>query len=174
MSTTQSYQVVIVGGGAGGLELAAKLGRQFGRQHIFLVDKDSDHIWKPSLHEVAAGTLDIHREGLSYFMLARDCGFTFIQGEMTGIDREQRSITLAPVLGPDHEEVFPERSLSYGTLVMAVGSKSNFFSTPGTHEHALALDSTHQAERFRLKLLNELISVTRRAQREPGAPLYIN
>ncbi|MDV2114941.1 NAD(P)/FAD-dependent oxidoreductase [Alcaligenes faecalis] len=174
MSTTQSYQVVIVGGGAGGLELAAKLGRQFGRQHIFLVDKDSDHIWKPSLHEVAAGTLDIHREGLSYFMLARDCGFTFIQGEMTGIDREQRVITLAPVLGPDHEEVFPERSLSYGTLVMAVGSKSNFFNTPGTHEHALALDSTHQAERFRLKLLNELISVTRRAQREPGAPLYIN
>ncbi len=174
MSQTQPYQVVIVGGGAGGLELAAKLGRQFGRKHVFLVDKDSDHIWKPSLHEVAAGTLDIHREGLSYFMLARDCGFTFVPGEMVGIDREERRIALAPVLGPDQEEVFPERELTYDMLVMAVGSKSNFFNTPGTSEYAIALDSTHQAERFRLKLLNELISVSRRADREQGAALHIN
>lgn len=174
MAQTQPYQVVIVGGGAGGLELAAKLGRQFGRKHVFLVDKDSDHIWKPSLHEVAAGTLDIHREGLSYFMLARDCGFTFVPGEMVGIDRDARRISLAPVLGPDQEEVFPERELAYDMLVMAVGSKSNFFNTPGTSEYAIALDSTHQAERFRLKLLNELISVSRRADRDQGAALHIN
>src|SRR5690554_1396383 len=71
----QAHKVVIVGGGAGGLELASKLGRRFGPEHVFLVDSSSDHIWKPSLHEVAAGTLDIHREGLSYAMMAKDSGF---------------------------------------------------------------------------------------------------
>ncbi|WP_394059838.1 NAD(P)/FAD-dependent oxidoreductase [Alcaligenes sp. WGS1538] len=174
MSHTQPYKVVIVGGGAGGLELAAKLGRQFGRKHVFLVDKDSDHIWKPSLHEVAAGTLDIHREGLSYFMLARDCGFTFVPGEMVGMDRDERRIFLSAVLGPNQEEVFPERQLSYDMLVMAVGSRSNFFNTPGSQDYAITLDSTNQAERFRLKLLNELISVSRRNDREQGSALHIN
>ncbi len=148
--------VVIIGGGAGGLELAAKLGRKFGPESVYLIDKDDDHIWKPSLHEVAAGTLDIHREGLSYFMLARDCGFTFIPGEMKHLDRQAKTIGLAAVYNSIGDEVFPERTITYGTLVLAVGSKSNFFNTPGAPDHAITLDSTKQAERFRLRLLHEV------------------
>jgi len=152
----QEHKVVIVGGGAGGLELAAKLGRRFGPRHVLLVDKAPDHIWKPSLHEVAAGTLDIHREGLSYAMLARDCGFTFIYGEATGVDREARTVHLEPVL-IDQQEIFPARDLHYDTLVLAVGSRSNFFGTPGAREYAMALDSTEQAERFRQRFLRRLV-----------------
>lgn len=82
-STPDSTErIVIVGGGAGGLELAAKLGRVHGRQHITLVDSRPFHIWKPSLHEAAAGTLDIHQEGLSYLMLAHMNGFSFAQGRL--------------------------------------------------------------------------------------------
>ncbi|HLS42671.1 MAG TPA: NAD(P)/FAD-dependent oxidoreductase [Paenalcaligenes sp.] len=159
--------IVIVGGGAGGLELAAKLGRKFGPESVYLIDKDDDHIWKPSLHEVAAGTLDIHREGLSYFMLARDCGFTFIPGEMLELDRTNKTVTLAAVYNSIGDEVFPQRSVQYGTLVMAVGSKSNFFNTPGASEHAITLDSTKQAERFRLRLLHELTRATDEPVRKP-------
>ena len=78
--TSASQRLIIVGGGAGGLELAAKLGRRFGPEVVTLIDSRPFHIWKPSLHEAAAGTLDIHQEGLSYFMLARQCGFTFVMG----------------------------------------------------------------------------------------------
>src|SRR3546814_5845540 len=109
----QEHKGVIVGGGAGGLELAAKLGRKYGPAHVLLVDKNGGHIWKPSLHEVAAGTLDIHREGLSYFMLAKDCGFTFIYGELEAIDREARLLKLKPVLSDSQEEVFPARDIAY-------------------------------------------------------------
>jgi NADH dehydrogenase len=158
----EKHKIVIVGGGAGGLELAARLGREFGPEHIVLVDKDDSHIWKPSLHEVAAGTLDIHREDLSYFMLARDCGFTFMRGELHSLDRAARQLGLKAVLTPSGEEVFPARTLRYDTLVMAVGSKSNFFGTPGAAEHAIALDSTGQAEHFRQRLLNELVTLNRR------------
>lgn len=157
-----THKVVIIGGGAGGLELAARLGREFGPHQVVLVDKADSHIWKPSLHEVAAGTLDIHREDLSYFMLARDCGFAFIHGELRGLDRTARQLLLEPVLAATGEEIFPARTLSYDTLVIAVGSKSNFFGTPGAAEYALALDSTAQAERFRLLFLNELVTLNRK------------
>lgn len=168
-----AHKVVIVGGGAGGLELAAKLGRKYGPAHVLLVDKDGGHIWKPSLHEVAAGTLDIHREGLSYFMLAKDCGFTFIYGELEAIDREARLLKLKPVLSDSQEEVFPARDIAYDTLVMAVGSKSNFFGTPGAAKFAIALDSTAEAERFRLRLLHELVQASRNKSEEPGYKLNI-
>lgn len=171
--TPDAHKVVIVGGGAGGLELAAMLGRKFGPQHVYLVDKTGDHIWKPSLHEVAAGTLDIHREGLSYFMLAKDCGFTFIFGEMAHVDREAKLIQLKPVVSDQGDEVLPARDLSYDTLVMAVGSKSNFFGTPGAAEFAIALDSTAEAERFRLRLLHEMVVANRKKAEDPGYVLNI-
>ncbi|WP_298015492.1 NAD(P)/FAD-dependent oxidoreductase [uncultured Castellaniella sp.] len=161
-----AHRVVIVGGGAGGLELAARLGRQFGQKHIVLIDKADSHIWKPSLHEVAAGTLDIHREGLSYFMLARQCGFTFIHGALQGLDRDAKRVRLEAAHGPTGEEVFPSRSIDYDTLVLAIGSKSNFFGTPGAPEHAIALDSTAQAENFRERLLRELAKLN--GKRESG------
>ena len=157
-----AHRVVIVGGGAGGLELAARLGRQFGPKHIFLIDEADAHVWKPSLHEVAAGTLDIHREGLSYFVLARQCGFTFVLGSMKAVDRDARQVELRPVTDAAGAEVFPARNIKYDTLVVAIGSKSNFFGTPGAPEHAIALDSTEQAEHFRISLLRALAGLNGR------------
>lgn len=156
-----THRVVIVGGGAGGLELAAKLGGRFGPRCVTLVDLAAFHIWKPSLHEVAAGTLDIHREGLSYFMLGKSRGFKFVRGEMLGADLQSHRIHLAAARDEQGEELFPARDLAYDTLVLAVGSKSNFFGTPGASQFALAIDSTAQAEKFRLRLLRALA----RAQR---------
>lgn len=153
MQAHTDHKVVIVGGGAGGLELASRLGRRYGAAHVALVDRSPLHIWKPTLHEVAAGTLDIHKEGLPYAMLARNCGFTFVPGEMHHIDRDARMVNLGQVTSEHGEDMAPARAIPYDSLVLAVGSKSNFFGTPGAAEHAIALDSVTQAERFRRKLL---------------------
>src|SRR6476469_7281776 len=105
-------EIVVVGGGAGGLELACKLGRKLGPEKVMLVDSRLYHIWKPSLHEVAAGTLDVHQEGLSYQMLAHDNRFTFVYGAMTGLDAPRRRITVGPInSAADGEEIFPERRI---------------------------------------------------------------
>lgn len=165
-----TYQVVIVGGGAGGLELAVKLGRRLGPTRVALLDKSAFHVWKPSLHEVAAGTLDIHREGLSYSMLAKDSGFTFIFGELTAVDKAERALTLMAITG---EVAIPARTVAYETLVLALGSSSNFFNTPGAAENAIALDSTDQAERFRLKLLQHLFAVDIARETDPDRVLSI-
>ena len=150
-------EIVIVGGGAGGLELACKLGRKLGPDKVLLVDSRLYHIWKPSLHEVAAGTLDVHQEGLSYQMLAHDNRFTFVYGAMTGLDAARRTLTIGPVSGAsDGEEIFPERHIGYRSLVIAVGSTSNYFGVPGAREYTISLNATEDAERFRLRLLRLL------------------
>ncbi|CAN7404525.1 NAD(P)/FAD-dependent oxidoreductase [Pseudoduganella sp. LjRoot289] len=149
-------KIVIVGGGAGGLELACKLGRNLGPRQVMLVDSRLFHIWKPSLHEVAAGTLDIHQEGLSYQMLAHDNGFTYVYGALTGLDAAARQLTVAAIATADQEEVLPERRIGFESLVLAIGSTSNYFGVPGAKEHTISLNATEDAERFRLTLLKLL------------------
>ncbi|TFW27950.1 NAD(P)/FAD-dependent oxidoreductase [Massilia horti] len=166
--------IVIVGGGAGGLELACKLGRKLGPAKVALVDSRLYHIWKPSLHEVAAGTLDIHQEGLSYQMLGHDNGFTFVYGAMTALDAAVRRLTVAPVTATaDNEEVLPERHIEYDSLVIAVGSTSNYFGVPGAREHTISLNGTEDAERFRLKLLRLLAGAEQEAEEGDQAGLDV-
>lgn len=150
------HRIVIVGGGAGGLELACKLGRKLGAEQVTLVDQQLFHIWKPSLHEVAAGTLDIHQEGLSYEMLAHDNRFNFCLGAMTALDSAGRTVTVAPVQDEHGEELVPERRLPFDSLVMAVGSTANHFNVPGAAEHTLSLNRPADAELFRRRMLKLL------------------
>ena len=168
-----SHRVVIVGGGAGGLELAAKLGRKHGPGCITLVDSRPIHIWKPSLHEAAAGTLDIYQEGLSYLMLANLCGFTFALGELRAVDRARRAITVGQVLDAQGDTVLPQRELPYDTLVLALGSVSNFFNTPGAAQYAVTLDTTENAEEFRLTMLKAMVQVDQAKVRDPSAKLDV-
>ena len=159
---------VIVGGGAGGLELACKLGRKLGPGKVMLVDSRLYHIWKPSLHEVAAGTLDIHAEGLSYQMLAHDNGFTYVYGALEALDAAAHTITVSPIETQTGESVLPQRQIRFESLVLAVGSTSNYFGVPGAQEHTISLNATEDAERFRLTLLKLLAQAATRKDAARG------
>lgn len=153
------YQYVIVGGGAGGVELAARLGRQFGkegRNKVLLIDRSVFHIWKPTLHEVAVGTLNPQQEGLSYSILARRNHFSFTVGHLIGLDAENKQLTLAEVYtdDQDHDLITPERTISFERCVLAVGSGSNFFNTKGAAEHAYVLENAQDAQHFQRHLLD--------------------
>ena len=165
--------IVVVGGGAGGLELVCKLGRRLGPQAVTLVDSRLSHIWKPSLHEVAAGTLDIHQEGLSYQMLAHDNGFTFVYGPLIALDSAARTITVGAAHDETGEVLVPERTLAYESLVIAVGSTSNYFGVPGAAEHTIALNAPEDAEHFRLRMLKLLSRAELRKDLDPQAHIDI-
>jgi NADH dehydrogenase len=165
--------IVIVGGGAGGLELACKLGRKLGPSKVMLVDSRSFHIWKPSLHEVAAGTLDVHQEGLSYQMLAHDNGFTFTYGAMTALDSRARTLRVAAIVTSAGEQVLPERDIAFQSLVLAVGSTSNYFGVPGAQEHTISLNATEDAERFHLTLLKLLTQADLKKAHDPAAGIDV-
>ncbi|WBA13656.1 NAD(P)/FAD-dependent oxidoreductase [Salinivibrio proteolyticus] len=153
-------KIIVVGGGAGGLELATKLGRTLGRKRraqITLVDKNSSHLWKPLLHEVATGSMDEGVDALSYRAHAKNHGFDFQMGTLWDIDRDQKVITLAPMYDENNELLMPERELEYDILVMAIGSTSNDFNTPGVRDHCIFLDNPKQAHRFRAEMNNEFL-----------------
>lgn len=150
------YDIVIVGGGAGGLELASRLGRRLGGRHgkrrVLLIDRSSFHIWKPTLHEVAAGTLDVHQEGISYSILGRSNGFNFLLGELEAFDPTAKRLTLKAITDDDGQVLAPERAISFTYGVLAIGSGSNLFGTPGA-EQAHLLERTEDAEAFHVRLL---------------------
>ncbi|WPC04391.1 NAD(P)/FAD-dependent oxidoreductase [Pseudomonas sp. MBLB4123] len=155
-----SHRIVIVGGGAGGLELATRLGRTLGKRgqaKVVLVDANLTHIWKPLLHEVAAGSLNSSEDELNYVAQAKWNHFEFQLGRMTGLNRADRRITLAATIDERGEVLMPERELSYDSLVIAVGSTTNDFGTPGAAEHCLFLDTREQAERFHRQLLSHYL-----------------
>lgn len=155
-----SHRIVIVGGGAGGLELATRLGRKLGKSgaaRIILVDANLTHIWKPLLHEVAAGSLNSSEDELNYVAQAKWNHFEFQLGRMSGLDRTSKSITLAPTLDDDGQVLMPERRITYDSLVIAVGSTTNDFGTPGAAEHCIFLDTRAQAERFHRRMLSHYL-----------------
>lgn len=142
-----SHRIVIVGGGAGGLELATRLGRKLGKSgaaRIILVDANLTHIWKPLLHEVAAGSLNSSEDELNYVAQAKWNHFEFQLGRMSGLDRAGKSITPAPTLDDDGQVLMPERSISYDSLVIAVGSTTNDFGTPGAAGTASSSTLAHR------------------------------
>jgi NADH dehydrogenase len=155
------HRFIIVGGGAGGLELATRLGdryaspskRHAAKAQVTLVDRYPTHIWKPLLHEVAAGSMDPFTQELEYAAQARWHGFEFQQGELAGIDRAAKRITLSAVADDDGAELLPPRDLEYDTLIIAIGSTTAFFGVKGAAEFSIALDTVSEAERFRKRLI---------------------
>lgn len=154
------HKIVIVGGGAGGLELATRLGKAYGRGNkviVTLVDKNRTHIWKPKLHEIASGSMDFGDHEVDYMAQAHWNHFTFRIGELKGLDRTNKNIDLFPYLDSDGSPVTPIQQIEYDTLVVCVGSLSNDFGTQGVKEFALKLETQHDAKQFHSKMVNACI-----------------
>ena len=154
------HKIVIVGGGAGGLELATRLGKAYGRGNkviVTLVDKNRTHIWKPKLHEIASGSMDFGDHEVDYMAQAHWNHFTFRIGKLKGLDRTNKTIDLYPYLDSDGSPVTPIQQIEYDTLVVCVGSLSNDFGTQGVKEFALKLETQHDAKQFHSKMVNACI-----------------
>ncbi len=165
------HRVVIVGGGAGGLRLASLLGAKLGRRHkasITLLEQSRIHVWKPLLHEVASGSLDSETDSLELIAHARYRHYRYRIGAMVGLDRAKRQVHVAPSLDEDGQTIIPPRVLGYDTLVIAVGSMSNDFGTPGVSTYAITLDTLDQAARFNRRMINACLRAN--AQYEPLKP----
>jgi len=160
------HHIVVIGGGAAGLELVTQLGDSFARDkraRITLVDRSRTHIWKPLLHSIAAGSLRRSQHELNYMAQGHWHNFHYRNGEMTGLDRAAKTITLAPTVDDEGREISPESQISYDTLILAVGSVTNDFGTPGAKEFAVPLETPEQASRFNRRLVNACVRAQHQA-----------
>ena len=164
-------QIVIVGGGAGGLELAAKLSAKYDSRSfdIILLEKNRTHVWKPLLHEVAAGSLDANLDEVGYGAHAHRWGYRFFLGSLMDIDRNRQEVIVAPLLDEDGQEIIGEHRIRYDYLILAVGSVSNDFNVKGVKQHCMALESRRDADTFRSKLLNLCLRTSRRVAVDPSS-----
>jgi len=169
-------RIVIVGGGAGGLELATRLGARLGRQHhdIVLVDRNRTHIWKPLLHEVATGSLDANLDEVGYRGHCSRWNYRYTYGAMETVDRGARELVIAPVLDEKGREIVQRHRIPYDYLILAIGSEANDFATPGVQEHCMLLDSRADADRFRDLLLNHCLRVSRAMSTNGAGDAFVN
>ena len=166
--------IVVVGGGAGGLELVTALGKKLSKKNkakVTLVDKNRIHIWKPLLHEVATGSLDTDIDAVVYRAHSTSHGYSFQLGELDSIDRNSKTISLMPVLDDRQRMVLDRREIKYDILVLAVGSVCNDFGIPGVEEHCIMLDSQAQAQAFRNQLLNEFLKNSQISNSDEEPPI---
>ena len=167
-SAKDAHRIVVAGGGAAGLELVTRLGASLGRRgkaRITLVDHSRTHLWKPLLHSVAAGSLRRSRHELDYLAQARWRHFDYAFGEVTGLDRAGRRLLLGAMDDDEGRQITPPRAIAYDTLIMAIGSVTNDFGTPGAAQFAVPLETPDQASRFNRRLLNACL----RANVQEGA-----
>ncbi|HEY7902365.1 MAG TPA: NAD(P)/FAD-dependent oxidoreductase [Casimicrobiaceae bacterium] len=153
---SEPHRIVVVGGGAGGLELATRLGDSLGvsgQASVTLVDRNETHMWKPLLHEAAAGSLDVHAHQIDFPAQAHWHHFAFRLGALEALDRARHAITIGAVVDAEGLAMLPRREIRYDTLIIAVGGVSNDYGTPGVREYASTLDSAADAERFHRRLI---------------------
>jgi NADH dehydrogenase len=165
------HRIVVVGGGAAGLELVTRLGDRLGRRSrasVTLIECGRTHLWKPLLHAVAAGSLNPGEYELSYLAQAHWHGFRYCFGEMIGVDRVKKEVRLAATLDDEGRQVTPVRSIGYDTLVIAIGSVTNDFGTAGVAEYAVQLETPAQAERFNRRVVNACLRA--QTQTDPVRP----
>jgi NADH:quinone reductase (non-electrogenic) len=161
------HRIVVVGGGAAGLELVTRLGDRLGRRgraSVVLVECARTHLWKPLLHAVAAGSIDPGEYEVNYLAQAHWHGFRYRFGEMIGLDRARKEVHLGATRDDEGREITPRRAVGYDTLVIAIGSITNDFGTRGVAEYAVPLETPAQAERFNRRLVNACL----RAQTQEG------
>lgn len=95
-------QIVVTGGGAGGLELVRRLGAKL------LVERNRTHIWKPLLHEVAAGSLDANLDEVGYGSHGYRWKYRYFYGNLETIDRDARQVVIAPERAQEVAEIVGE------------------------------------------------------------------
>src|SRR6478735_6506906 len=163
MSGDDRLHVVILGGGFGGVGCARELAKH-DDVRVSLVDQNNYHQFQPLLYQVA--TSQLAPSDIAYSLRKLFQGDENVRvklGQVAALDPEARSITTA-----DGER------LSGDELVLAAGSRPNFFHTPGADEHAFPLYSLDDAQRLRSRILAVFEEADRDASRiDDGALTFV-
>ena len=142
MSPTKN--VVVLGGGFGGLHLVRRLEHRLrrGEAAITLIDRQNYHLFTPLLYQVCTGELPPHAVAYPLRDATAPAGFRFLQSEVTAVDLEGRRVGTA------------DGELPYDHLVIALGSVTNDYGIPGVRENALPVKWLSDAEALKRHVLD--------------------
>lgn len=139
VNMAEKHQVVIVGGGFGGLYAAKALHRA--PVTVTLIDKRNFHLFQPLLYQVATGTVspaDISSPLRA--ILGRNPNTQVLMDEVVDIDPEQQQVQLRG------------RSLPYDTLIVATGVSHHYFGNDHWKDTAPGLKTVEDALEMRRRI----------------------
>ncbi len=137
--------IVIVGGGFGGLEAAFSLKSLVDDAcAVTLLDRKDHHSFIPAIHEISSGKITARSIQIPLEMMLAPAGIHFVRDEVMAIDHVKRRVTAS------------SGSLDYDYLVMATGAENNFFGVPGAEEHAFRFRRPDDAVRIHEQLAHLL------------------
>jgi NADH dehydrogenase len=145
---TRRTQIVILGGGFAGVEVARYLDGTAAKRadvEVTLVSRDNFTLFTPMLDEVASGDLEPAQICNPLRKLFRYV--TVLSGEIKAIDLAARQVTLSYGIG------LLTRELPFDHLVLALGSETNYSGIPGVAEHALGMKTLGDAVMLRAKVI---------------------
>lgn len=151
--------IIVVGSGFAGISAYTALSKKGrGEVKITLVSDSLFFSHIPLIHEVAAGTIQpelVYWPVTDYIKCPKE---EFIHARVKSVNADIKTITLTEVDGDDV-------TLSYGALILAMGSVPFTFGTPGAEEHSLPFRTLHDAEHIRNRVLH-MCNSAREAQDE--------
>src|ERR1700749_3434933 len=150
-------QVVIIGGGFAGLEVAKQLPNQ--PVDVLMLDKHNYHTFQPLLYQVATGSLEA--ESIAFSLrknFSNQENFRFKIAEVTKINAEKN--TIYTTIG----------AITYDYLVIATGSTTNFFGNKDVEHFAMPMKSIPEALNLRYLILQNLEQAVLLPTKEERAP----
>src|SRR3989338_4255977 len=124
--------IAIIGGGFGGIYAAKTLIKQYKNNPevaITLISKTNYFLFIPMLHEVATGGLCGHNLAEPFREICKAKNFTLVKDTVEHVNLEKKKIKTKTT------------ELNYDYLILATGSSTNFYNTPGAEQNALTLKS---------------------------------
>ncbi len=149
--TQKKQQIIILGGGFGGMYCALEFEKALARglnADVVLVNKENFFLFTPMLHEVAASDLDLTNIVSPVRKLLRRV--KFFDGDVEHVNLAKRRVGLS------HGEQHHHHELEYDHLVVALGTVTNFYGIPGLEKRALTMKTLGDAIYLRNKLIENL------------------
>ena len=148
------HQVVILGGGFGGLAAAQKLKRT--PVEVTLIDRRNFHLFQPLLYQVATGSLSPGEIAAPLRgVLSRQKNARVLLGEAVDIDPEAKRVILR-----DGD------TYAYDSLIVATGSQTSYYGNDSWRQWAPSLKSVEEATAIRHKILYAFERAERAATEE--------
>lgn len=137
---TSFPRVIIIGGGFAGVALAKKLSKQ--DVQVVLIDKHNYHTFQPLLYQVSTGGLEPDSIAYPIRKILKDFpNFIFRLASVVNIDTKKNIIDTT--IG----------ALKFDFLVVATGSKTNFFGNSEIEKYSMAMKTIPQSLNLRSLIL---------------------